>query len=327
MDVPSSKLHAAALLALFVVVAIANGLVTSGVGVPLTNVDLADTHPNYLLPIGWAFSIWGIIYLLIAVFSVYQLVYSEDAVCAAVRPWAAIALLSNVGWLYLFAYELFWIALLVILCYLLALYKAVGTVSFDPILMYGAEGYRSALLSSVGFSANASWVTVATLLQLCINLQEEGYHASEDLSCGLLMLAVAAASYAAYMRCDFAWALVAAWALFGIVANQASGSAFGCVEQICNPTCVAGEQSICSNGRAAPLGWASSCDGSLDDDAILVPKSAKVAACAGVGVGIVALALSAGVVRAVLRRRAGPSSATEVVVKGSALIDMHNRVF
>jgi hypothetical protein len=37
---------------------VVNGLVGAGVGVPLTTADVSATHPVYLTPVSYAFSVW-----------------------------------------------------------------------------------------------------------------------------------------------------------------------------------------------------------------------------------------------------------------------------
>jgi len=41
-----------------------------------TTGELSDQYPNLFVPAGFTFSIWGIIYLLLAIFIIYQLVYA-----------------------------------------------------------------------------------------------------------------------------------------------------------------------------------------------------------------------------------------------------------
>jgi hypothetical protein len=41
-----------------------------------TTGELSDQYPNLFVPSGFTFSIWGVIYLLLAIFIVYQLVYA-----------------------------------------------------------------------------------------------------------------------------------------------------------------------------------------------------------------------------------------------------------
>ncbi|KAG8460835.1 hypothetical protein KFE25_010890 [Diacronema lutheri] len=303
----STTAPALGLLMLYVVSIVVNGLVSTGKGVPLTNKDIAFTHPTYLSPPPFAFAIWGVIYLLVGAFCIVQALPRVVGLphLAPLRPYVALALACNCGWLFLFGHELFWTSFLVICSYLAALFKIVSLVRLD-LVDWDAPSYAVRLLAHCAFAANASWVTVATLLQLQLNLLDEGYFASADLSVAMLLVAVALGVWRAFVAADLPWAAVSAWALYAIRSNQQPGSDWGCLPAICE-SCKAGAQRICSNGRALPLGWAAACAGKLRGapaDRCVLPRSAAVASTCSAGVALVALALVAGVVRGLRATRA-----------------------
>lgn len=114
--------QAVGVLAVFALSMVGNVLATSADHrlVKYSNTAIANTHPVYGLPAGYAFAIWGLIYLLEAVFVLYQLLpmggLSLPAARAARSP-AAGVFMCNVGWLALFGNEQYWAALMVILLY------------------------------------------------------------------------------------------------------------------------------------------------------------------------------------------------------------------
>jgi hypothetical protein len=81
---PSAALRAANALS-FVAALAANGAVGSKVG------DVSHKYPNKIVPDGWAFSIWGIIYTLLIGFVVYQ------ARCPTKR---SSHIIDRIGWLF-----------------------------------------------------------------------------------------------------------------------------------------------------------------------------------------------------------------------------------
>jgi len=128
------KLSAATLAVGFVAMSVVNALVTSQNSlVKFTNTEIANTHPVYGLPAGYAFSVWGIIYLLEGIFVVWQLVPAkygggfEDAAVGSIRPLVLALFGCNATWLVLFGWELNWIALLVIVLYDALLFQAAAT--------------------------------------------------------------------------------------------------------------------------------------------------------------------------------------------------------
>jgi hypothetical protein len=305
-----TKLAAAALIVAFVLMAIVNALATSGTLVTVTNTAVANTHPVYGLPSGYAFSVWGIIYTLEAVFCVCQALPSSLAndELAKIRLPVLGLFAANAGWLFLFGFEAFWAALIVIVVYDYFLFVVLTSLDVNMLSRRPAWVLK---LAAAAFGANASWVTVASCLQVQVNLLEEGWLSSPDFAIGLLAGAVGVACAAVYRFADPVYAAVAAWALSGIIANQAPDSLFGCDAQIC-PACAEGlpicERASTSTFSGRPNGFAELC-GAYNASATAAPrcvvdKSAAVVGWAYAGIGAVALALVIGVARgAALRAR------------------------
>ena len=309
----SQKLEAAAVVVLFLLMSVVNYLVTNASTglIAFTNSEIADTHPVYILPAGYAFSVWGIIYLLEALFVVYQAVPSTyggglaDEAVASVRALAMALFVANGVWLFLFGWQIFWVALLVIVAYDVLLFKLLATL--DVNYFSRSVPWKTKLFVAAGFSANASWVTVASFLQTQVNLLQEGWLPSADFTVGEIALAVAIAAFVVYRSADLVYTLVAAWALAGIAANQAPGSDWGCNSRIC-AACAEGI-ALCKQADSSPFGgrpngWSALCDGWSPTDATVcaVDKSAEVVAAAYVGIAAVAVAFVAGVVRALIAR-------------------------
>lgn len=294
----------AALVFAFVSTCVVNYLVTAGVGVELDNAEIADTHPTYLLPSGWAFSIWGVIYLLFGLFCVYQMLPSkwEDVTISTVRPYALAALVHNCAWLFLFSYSLYWIAWLVIMAYAAVLLKILSLLQINYFT--ASANLKTKILVAAPFSANAAWVVIASCLQVGVNSIEEGWLASDDFCSAFVVLAVSLAVYIVATRADPVYAFVSAWALGGIINNQSAASTFGCASRICIPACYE-HMALCNDpdGRFYAL-----CDG-FDaaavaagdaEDVCVVPKSEKIRAVCWVGIACVLVTLVVGVARALL---------------------------
>ena len=172
----SQKPEAAAAAVLFLLMSVVNYLVTNASTglIAFTNSEIADTHPVYILPAGYAFSVWGIIYLLEALFAVYQAVPSTyggglaDEAVASVRALAMALFVANGVWLFLFGWQIFWVALLVIVAYDVLLFKLLATL--DVNYFSRSVPWKTKVFVAAGFSANASWVTVASFLQTQVNL-------------------------------------------------------------------------------------------------------------------------------------------------------------
>jgi hypothetical protein len=232
--------------------------------------------------------------------------WASDETLASIRPWVALALCTNCAWLFLFGNELLWLSFLVICTYLFALAKIVALVDLD-LIDTSAPSYGPRLLALCAFSANASWVTVATLLQLQVNLLDEGYWTSEDLSVAMLCAAIAIGSYRALVWADVPWALVGGWALNAIRVNQQPGSDWGCLKGVCE-ACAEGTQRICTNSRPPPLGWASACaERQPQSDECVLERSEAVQRTCVFGLVCISVCLVLGIVRGVIAKRTAAS--------------------
>ena len=262
----------AATCVLCVILIVVNYVATSETigAVAFTNRNIADTHPVYGLPNGWAFAIWGIIFLFLGVYTIYQALpakYYGGFECdhvAKIRLPALAMMVCNSVWNYLFGWEVYWMALLDIVVYDVLLWVIIirlGINYFAPIRgMSRAASIRTKLCLVAPFSIHAGWVTVATTLNVQVNLLEEGYFPSADFSIGIVWTAAALGIYLTiYRHADLPYTLVTIWALGGIISNQSDGSTWGCASRICG-SCLNAALAICSRANSAgvgmlPNGW------------------------------------------------------------------------
>jgi len=248
---------------LFVVVIVLNYVATSETigAVAFTNSQVADTHPVYGLPNGWAFAIWGIIFIFLGVYTIYQALPAkyyggfECELVARVRVPALGMMILNSFWNFLFGWESYWMALLDIVLYDALLFVCIrrcGVNYFTPIVdMTRQQALRTKICLVAPFSIHAGWVTVATTLNVQVNLLEAGWMPSPDFSVFACWTAVAIGLVLTIFRnADLPYTIVTLWALGGIVSNQADGSTWGCASRICG-TCVEATLPICSRSNSA----------------------------------------------------------------------------
>lgn len=283
------------LLGLFIATAVVNGLVTSGISVPLNNVEIADSHPVYVVPAGYAFSIWGIIYLLVGVFVILQVLPAQltEPHFIKARPWAAMSLILNISWLYTFSFELYWISGIMIVGYALALLKCLE--EFNVNYISGKQSWQ-VKLGSAAFSANGAWVCVASGLQVCVNLMDEGWLPSVDFSRGILFAVTLLACYNVYRRADVLYAFVSAWALGGIISNQGASSDWGAASKICSEACMS-KMNICSSRGIFYQPCLDFTTGT-GDEVQLIAKSAGIVSFCYVALALVLVSLAAGLAKA-----------------------------
>ena len=187
-----------------------------------TTGEVSGLFPNLFTPAGFTFAIWGVIYLLLIGFVVFQARFWGRPLPACLRGigWLfALSCLANAGWLVAFHHlriGLSMLLMLALLACLMAIYQRLG-----------ADGPTSAgerWLVRLPFSVYLGWVAVATIANASILLTTLGWpHAPERAglwTVAVLAAAVGLALLALWRRRDVAFALVVAWALFGIFSER-----------------------------------------------------------------------------------------------------------
>lgn len=209
-----------------------NGIsMAQGPGFSKTNAEISELNPTYLTPDGTTFLIWPIIYLLQGV-GTFQEFASFDEAAHERRSCLAAAFTLNSLWLFMFTNELYVLSCIVIGAYTAALAKVYSTLKFVPM----GPNFRqelSSLALRTGVSVNLIWLCVASCINLMLTVSRymTGTNAGEALAepagsqavACFACLALTILVWANTVACanyDGAFALAAAWALFGVVRGQ-----------------------------------------------------------------------------------------------------------
>jgi hypothetical protein len=206
-----------AFLATVTVNALANTLPIAG----RNTGELSDLYPNLFVPSGLTFAIWGLIYLLLAIYSVYQLVVSRPFV-ERIGPLFVISSAANIAWIFTWHYELVPVSLacmLVLLSSLLAAYRRL-------FVGRSAGSMQEKYLVHVAFSVYLGWITVATIANVTALLVKLGwgrFGLTESLWAAFVIgVATVIVLLVLVRRADIPYALVALWAFAGIIIKRAS---------------------------------------------------------------------------------------------------------
>lgn len=172
-----------------------------------------------ITPAGWAFSIWGALYLGATVFAVYQALPAQrqDALLRHLRWPAAGAFLGNALWAaYTQLYGLSFVSALIIIftltCLIIA-YHALSNVTVSKTAWWCAY---------LPLSALAAWLTVATTVNIAASLRYhgvEGGAAAPGVGAVVIVIAgLIAATALVRGRGNLPYAVVFLWALAAIFA-------------------------------------------------------------------------------------------------------------
>jgi hypothetical protein len=205
---------------------VVNGLATT---LPINNKttgELSDKYPNLFVPAGLTFSIWGLIYILLAIFVIYQLIVTVRKDEAKLNPFQKIGYLFfissilNVGWIFAWHYEIVPLSLVIMLLLLgslLAIYIRLGD---GKKVAPQEEKY----LAHLPFSIYLGWITIATIANvttLLVNLNWNRFGISEQFwAVAVIIVGIAITLSVLLRRQDIYYSLVVDWALLGILIKR-----------------------------------------------------------------------------------------------------------
>ena len=178
--------------------------------------EVSAKYPTPLTPAGYAFSIWGLIFLGLGLYAVWQLLPAQrrhvlpDAVA---RP-LAVAGAATSAWVVLFAHEQIGLSVLTMLVILGALMLTYGRARAQ-VLAHAAPAWVS-----IPFALFLGWIAVATVINLTLGLREvTGPVAPELADYGAYALLLVIVGLGLGLSSAFqerTFPLVLAWALAGI---------------------------------------------------------------------------------------------------------------
>lgn len=218
-DIARQLLVILSLAGVIVVNGLANALPLNG----LQTGEISDRFAIYFVPAGYVFSIWGLIYLALIGYAVFQVLPAQrnNPRLQAIGYWFVLSCVANVVWLFLWHYEQFLWTLLAMLMLLACLIVIYLRLDIGRGFVSTAERW----LVEAPFSLYLGWITVATIAnatQLLYFLNWNGWGLPPE-SWFVLVLATAlvVAGWMAYTRRDIVYLLVLVWAFIGIAIKHA----------------------------------------------------------------------------------------------------------
>lgn len=183
---------------------------------------ISDKYQTFITPAGYAFAIWGLIYLGLIAFSIYQALPKNEARFRSIRTIYILNCALNCAWIYFWHYEMILICLALI-------FGLLGTLVFINLKLRNSDSKTETLLVQTPFALYFGWVTVAAILNFTIALVYLGVNASETttiiFSCILIFVAVALGVIIRSVISNSAYPMAIAWALTAIAVKQSGKTA------------------------------------------------------------------------------------------------------
>jgi hypothetical protein len=202
------------ILVTIVINILADALPINGLGTG----QISDMFHVYFVPAGYVFSIWGIIYIGLIAYAIYQALPAQrgNPRLQAIGWWVVLGGVANCLWIFLWHYEAFvgtLAAMLVLLATLIAVYLRLGTRQTKV-----TTGELWAV--HIPFSIYLGWITVATVANVSdmLNFLKWNQFGIQAATWMVIILGavLVIAGLMNFLRRDVAYALVILWALAGI---------------------------------------------------------------------------------------------------------------
>lgn len=183
--------------------------------------SLSDEYSTLFTPQGYAFSIWGLIYIALFAyvgFQIYRSFFSDEETdfIAKTGPWFAIANFANAAWVVVWLYEHTLLSVILMFVILFALIMVIRKTNMER---------WDAPLSIIAFvwwpiCLYAGWITVATIANVAAYLAKIGWDgwifSDRQWTIIMLLVAVIINFLMVYRRNMREFAAVGIWALIAI---------------------------------------------------------------------------------------------------------------
>jgi benzodiazapine receptor len=201
-----------------------NGLAT---GLPLggrTTGQISDSFPVLFTPAGYVFGIWGVIYLALLGFAIFQSLPAQrnNPRLERIGYWFVASCVFNSIWIFLWQYEIFPLTILAMLGLLVSLVMIYQRLGVGLQRVSGLETW----LVNVPFGIYLGWVSVATIANAAVLLYYLGWGgwiiSPVAWTVIVLLVATGLGITLIFTRREVAFPLVLVWAFAGIYVKQAA---------------------------------------------------------------------------------------------------------
>lgn len=218
-------------LIMIIVNALANIIPINGV----TTGEVSNSYENLFAPAGYTFAIWGLIYILLAGYTLYQFGFFQtnritdmSSLFNKIGLFFFISSISNVLWIFSWHYYYIGLSLLFMIVILLCLIIIVEEINKNEFSL--KFSFKDMFFIRLPFSVYFGWITIATIANVTtflVSIGWDGFGISEVawtiiiITVGLLISIVTILK-----NKDIAYGLVIIWAYVGILVKHISPSGF-----------------------------------------------------------------------------------------------------
>lgn len=183
--------------------------------------SVSSRYENLFTPAGYAFSIWGLIYVGLAAFLVY--LYRRSSLAryeVEITSWFVLSCLANMSWVIAWLYSHITVTVLLMLFLLVCLLRIVILLDAEV----GNAPLKKRLMLWMPFSVYSGWVSVALIANMAAWLTKLGWNkwGLEDSIWACIMISIAALInlYLMWSRNMTGYNITGSWALAAIAVSN-----------------------------------------------------------------------------------------------------------
>lgn len=220
-DIVRQILTVVAIVATFLVNAWSNLFPINGMSIgEIANTNFAEV---LVIPANYAFAIWGVIYVGLIAFGIYQLQPSQrqNPILRRVDYLLIASCVVQALWVVFFLLRQFWLSVVAMLGILLLLIGIYLQLKTSPHRVNRQEKW----CAQIPFSIYLGWISVATIVNIASALYDSNWNGgiSPEIWAVILMLIGATIAIVITLRYqDIAYPLVLVWALVAIAVRQSA---------------------------------------------------------------------------------------------------------
>jgi hypothetical protein len=217
-------------LAFLVMIAVnflANTLPINGI----TTGEVSDYYPNLFAPAGLTFSVWGLIYISLAAYTLYQFgLFQKDkgvkrgGLFNKIGVYFITTSVANAFWIFAWHYRFIGVTVLLMSVILYCLIKIADLISKEKL------NRKERLFISTPFGVYFGWITVATIANVVtflVSINWRGFGITDDIWTVIILLtgiAIVLARFFKDKNTAYAWVVI--WAYLGILIKHTSPGGF-----------------------------------------------------------------------------------------------------
>lgn len=202
---------------------------------PINDIDtgqVSDSYPNLFAPAGSTFAIWGLIYLLLAGYTLYQLgifqgntTIDKTELLNKIGILFSVSSIANASWIFAWHYDIIPLSMLLMVVILICL------ILINQLTSREQFSKNEYFFIRLPFSVYFGWITVATIANAIVLLVSWGWKdfILSDAAWTVIVIAIGLFIGLATMlkNRDVAYGLAIVWAYSGILLKHTSPEGFG----------------------------------------------------------------------------------------------------